>query len=103
MLSNPYLGQLVSIVRKSFAKNHTQFVVIYFLLSYYDHKFRYYFSFSVFLITWVLALALIYSEVTYFLNPDHTFKFVPDKDYMGFVDMNVDMTVAMPCEGEINF
>ena len=34
------------------------------------------------------------------MNPDHTFKFVPDKEFSGFVDINVDMTVAMPCESK---
>ena len=64
-------------------------------------NFIYLFSyFLVFLITWILALTLIYIELLYFLNPDHTFKFVPDKEFSGFVEINVDMTVAMPCESK---
>ena len=55
-----------------------------------------------FLITWILAITLIYIEFWYFFNPDHTFKFVPDKEFTGFVDINVDMTVAMPCESKGN-
>jgi hypothetical protein len=54
----------------------------------------------VFIVTWILAVSLIYIEFWYFLNPDHTFKFVPDKEFSGFVDINVDMTVAMPCESK---
>ena len=58
------------------------------------------FYFLVFLVTWILALTLIYVEISFFLNPDHTFKFVPDKEFSGFVEINVDMTVAMPCESK---
>ena len=50
--------------------------------------------------TWILAISLIYIEFWYFFNPDHTFKFVPDKEFSGYVDINVDLTVAMPCESE---
>jgi len=52
----------------------------------------------VYIVTWILAIALIYIEFWYFFNPDHTFKFVPDKEFSGYVDINVDLTVAMPCE-----
>ena len=57
-------------------------------------------SISVYIGTWILAIVLIYIEFWYFMNPDHTFKFVPDKEFSGFVDINVDMTVAMPCESK---
>ena len=58
------------------------------------------FFISVYIGTWILAIILIYIEFWYFMNPDHTFKFVPDKEFSGFVDINVDMTVAMPCESK---
>ena len=63
-------------------------------------KTKYSFIFSVFIVTWILAISLMYIEFWYFFNPDHTFKFVPDKEFSGFVDINVDMTVAMPCESK---
>ena len=56
--------------------------------------------FSVYIITWILAISLIYIEFWYFFNPDHTFKFVPDKEFSGYVDISVDLTVAMPCESK---
>ena len=48
--------------------------------------------------TFFLTCCLLYSEVNYFLNPGFTFKFVPDTDYEGKLSINVDLTVAMPCD-----
>ena len=48
--------------------------------------------------TLFLACCLLYSEVNYFLNPGFTFKFLPDTDYEGKLSINVDLTVAMPCD-----
>jgi len=41
---------------------------------------------------------LIYNEWQYFLNPDPTFQFVPDTDFSSKLRINIDMTVAMPCD-----
>ena len=46
----------------------------------------------------VLVFILIYNEWTYFLNPDPVFKFVPDADFSAKLQINIDMTVAMPCD-----
>eukprot|EP00093_Oithona_nana_P009997 09997.XXX_278508_277250_1 [CDS] Oithona nana genome sequencing. len=52
----------------------------------------------VYIITMVLVFILIYNEWTYFLNPDPVFKFVPDADFAAKLQINIDMTVAMPCD-----
>ena len=56
--------------------------------------------FSVYIITMVLVFILIYNEWTYFLNPDPVFKFVPDADFAAKLQINIDMTVAMPCDSK---
>ena len=48
----------------------------------------------------VLVFILIYNEWTYFLNPDPVFKFVPDADFAAKLQINIDMTVAMPCDSK---
>ena len=53
---------------------------------------------SVTVITFLLVCCLVWSEGRYFLNPGFTFKFVPDADYEAKLTINVDMTVAMPCD-----
>lgn len=41
---------------------------------------------------------MLYSELNYFLFPGHKFRFAPDADFMAKLKLNVDMTVAMPCD-----
>ena len=55
-------------------------------------------AFSVNIITVLLALCLVWSEVTYFVNPAHKFSFIPDTDFEAKLQINVDMTIAMPCD-----
>ena len=55
---------------------------------------------SVALVTALLAAALVWSEARYFLSPGYSFKFVPDADYEAKLTINVDLTVAMPCDRE---
>jgi len=52
----------------------------------------------VYIVTLTLVIALIYNEWQYFLNPDPTFQFVPDTDFSSKLRINIDMTVAMPCD-----
>ncbi|CAG9763329.1 unnamed protein product [Ceutorhynchus assimilis] len=40
---------------------------------------------------------LIYSETSYYLNSKFVFKFSPDIDLEEKLNINIDMTVAMPC------
>lgn len=56
------------------------------------------FLISVSIITFLLACWLIWSEAQYFLNPGFTFKFVPDTEFENKLTINVDLTVAMPCD-----
>ena len=55
---------------------------------------------SVAVVTALLAAALVWSEARYFLSPGYNFKFVPDADYETKLTINVDITVAMPCDCE---
>jgi len=41
---------------------------------------------------------LLWSELNYFFDPGFKFRFVPDTDFESKLQINVDMTVAMPCE-----
>ena len=34
------------------------------------------------------------------MNPDPVFKFVPDADFAAKLQINIDMTVAMPCDSK---
>ncbi|KAM3958334.1 endoplasmic reticulum-Golgi intermediate compartment protein 2 [Aphomia sociella] len=52
-------------------------------------------TFSV--ITFFIILWLIYSEVTYYLDSNLVFKFMPDTDMDEKLRINIDITVAMPC------
>ena len=53
---------------------------------------------AVSILTFLLVVAMLYSELNYFLFPGHKFRFAPDADFMGKLKLNVDMTVAMPCD-----
>lgn len=52
-------------------------------------------SFSI--LTFLLTLWLIYCEVTYYLDSNLVFKFMPDTDMDEKLRINIDITVAMPC------
>ena len=43
---------------------------------------------------------MLYSEFNYFVFPGYKFRFVPDADFTAKLKLNVDMTVAMPCDCE---
>ena len=51
-------------------------------------------------ITFILVVLLLYSELTYFFWPGLKFRFAPDADLHAKLKLNVDMTVAMPCDRE---
>ncbi|XP_014208988.1 endoplasmic reticulum-Golgi intermediate compartment protein 2 [Copidosoma floridanum] len=44
-----------------------------------------------------IIVYLIYSETAYFLDSKLLFKFEPDTDYDNRLQMNIDLTIAMPC------
>lgn len=50
------------------------------------------------LIAFVIILWLVYSEVSYYLDSNLVFKFVPDTDMDEKLRLNLDVTVAMPCQ-----
>ena len=56
---------------------------------------------SVAVVTALLVAALVWSEARYFLSPGYNFKFVPDADYETKLTINVDLTVAMPCDRKL--
>nr|CAI5817768.1 unnamed protein product [Callosobruchus analis] len=49
------------------------------------------------IISFLLILWLVYSEVNYYLNSRFIFKFTPDVALDEKLKINVDITVAMPC------
>lgn len=57
--------------------------------------------FLVSLVCVFIILYLVYSEVKDFLHSGVKFHFVPDDDLDTRMDLNVDMTVAMPCRCKI--
>ncbi len=40
----------------------------------------------------------MWTEISYFLDPGFRFRFTPDTDYLAKLSINVDITVAMPCD-----
>jgi len=50
------------------------------------------------IITFLLVVWMLYSEFNYFVFPGYKFRFVPDADFTAKLKLNVDMTVAMPCD-----
>ena len=44
-------------------------------------------------------LLLLYVELNYFLHPTYKFRFTPDSEFTAKLKLNVDLTVAMPCDG----
>ena len=53
--------------------------------------------FTVSVVTFCIILYLIYAETRYFLDSRLEFKFEPDTDIDARLKLNVDITVAMPC------
>ncbi len=51
-------------------------------------------------VTFFLVAWLIWSEAQYFLNPGYKFRFTTDGDLESKLSINVDLTVAMPCDRE---
>ena len=49
------------------------------------------------IITFVLVVLMLYSELNYYFLPALKFRFAPDTDMNAKLKFNVDMTVAMPC------
>ncbi|EEB11211.1 Endoplasmic reticulum-golgi intermediate compartment protein, putative [Pediculus humanus corporis] len=49
------------------------------------------------IISYILMLWILYSEITYYTNSKITYKFLPDVDFDQKVKIYLDMTVAMPC------
>lgn len=52
---------------------------------------------SLSIITFFFIIWLVYSEVTYYLDRELVFKFVPDTSMDEKLLINIDMTIAMPC------
>ncbi|XP_076264874.1 endoplasmic reticulum-Golgi intermediate compartment protein 2 [Rhynchophorus ferrugineus] len=50
------------------------------------------------LVSFLLMGWLIYSEITYYLNSKFVFKFSPDVQLEEKLKINIDLTVAMPCQ-----
>ncbi|PSN38657.1 hypothetical protein C0J52_21247 [Blattella germanica] len=52
---------------------------------------------SVSVVTCCLILWVMYGEISYYLDANFKFRFVPDTDFDAKLKINVDLTVAMPC------
>lgn len=63
-----------------------------------DKTFKKSFSLLVTVISFMLICWLVYSEVKYYLDSRFIFKFSPDTDFEDKLKINVDLTVAMPCQ-----
>jgi len=53
----------------------------------------------VFALTFGVCAWLVWTDLTYYFNPSYKFKFAADQDFTGSLEMNVDLTVATPCDG----
>lgn len=53
---------------------------------------------SVSIISFLMIIYLIYGETKYFLESRLQFKFEPDVDIHAKIKVNLDITVAMPCQ-----
>jgi hypothetical protein len=56
--------------------------------------------FAVSVVSCCLIVWLLYSEISYYLDANFKFRFVPDSDFDAKLKINVDVTVAMPCLGK---
>lgn len=68
----------------------------------YDFLIELFMHFPVSIISFVIIIVLVYSEVNYYLNSKFIFKFSPDVDFDEKLKINVDITVAMPCHSKYN-
>ncbi|CAH1113292.1 unnamed protein product [Psylliodes chrysocephalus] len=50
------------------------------------------------IISFVIILWLVYSEINYYLDSKFVFKFSPDIELEEQLKINVDITIAMPCQ-----
>jgi len=48
----------------------------------------------------IFGLWLIISEVRYFLQEHYVYKFIPDIEYESKLPLNIDITVASPCDSK---
>lgn len=53
----------------------------------------------VFALTFGLCVWLVWSDLAYYFNPSYKFRFSADQDFSARLDINIDLTVAMPCDG----
>lgn len=53
---------------------------------------------SVSIITFICVVLLLHSEITYYFWPSYKFRFISDADLHSKLKLNVDLTVAMPCD-----
>jgi len=53
---------------------------------------------SVSVITFILVVLLLHSEISYYFWPSYKFRFSSDADINSKLKLNVDITVAMPCD-----
>ena len=52
------------------------------------------------MVTCCIIIWLLYAEISYYLDANFKFRFVPDTEFDAKLKINVDLTVAMPCHGE---
>jgi len=52
---------------------------------------------TVAILTFVVVVVMLYSELSYFYRPGLKFRFSPDADLEAKLKINVDITVAMQC------
>lgn len=48
----------------------------------------------------ILGLWLVISEIQYYLQERYIYKFVPDVEYESKLPINIDITVASPCDSK---
>lgn len=53
--------------------------------------------------TFILVVLMLHSEITAYYWPSNTFRFSSDADINSKLKLNVDLTVAMPCDSGPHF
>lgn len=48
----------------------------------------------------ILGLWLVISEIQYYLQERYIYKFEPDVEYESKLPINIDITVASPCDSK---
>lgn len=56
--------------------------------------------FIVSVVSFLIIGFLIYSEFRYYLDSKFTFKFSPDVELSQKLKINIDITIAMPCQSK---